>query len=206
MAHQAVDGLLKSGAEQSANISGSTDALRGIRGEFEAALHPLARAAFRCLKNLDREEDAGKVNLAPSDLHTARAVGLAALGETVLELAEPLTKPAATSQPAPGEKYGLTADAVSKVDDLWSRYSTAVGAPGSARAKRKAMTGALPGQFASAEEVFAELDDLVLQFRGSEEGNRFVDAWFNARRVSDTGRRAAKANHTPTPAPAPAHA
>ena len=78
------------------------------------------------------------------------------------------------------------------MDELWADYSTAVGAPGSARARRKAITNALPGQFAAVEEKFAELDDLIIQFRGTEAGDRFVEAWFNARRVVDIGRRAAK--------------
>ena len=82
---------------------------------------------------------------------------------------------------------------------IWARYSTALGTPRSARSDRKAMTNALPGQFAIVEEKFALLDDLIIQFHGTELGDRFMDAWFNARRVIDTGRRANK----PTPAPVP---
>ena len=48
------------------------------------------------------------------------------------------------------------------------------------------------------ENQFAELDDMIIQFRGTPEGDRFVDAWFNARRVVDLGRRAAKPNPAPT--------
>ena len=199
-ARQAVTTLASTGAQQSAGIGGSTDGLRELRVKFEAALHPLARATFRCLKSLARDEEAGRADVTPSDLHNARAVALAGLGETVLNLAEPLSQPAAPGQPAPGEKFGLSPAKVGVVDDLWSRYSTAVGAPAGARARRKALTDVLPSKFAAVEEQFAQLDDLVIQFRGSDAGDRFVDAWFNARRVVDTGRRANK----PSPAPAPA--
>ena len=72
-----------------------------------------------------------------------------------------------------------------------------------ARAKRKALTDVLPSKFATVEEQFAQLDDLIIQFRGTEAGDRFVAAWFNARRVVDTGRRANKP--APAPAPAPTH-
>ena len=100
-ARTAIRVLASTGAEQSADIGGSTDGLRGLRTQFEAALHPLARAAFRCLKNAGRDEDAGKVDLTPSDLHNARAVALAGIGETVLDLAEPLSKPAGAGAPPP---------------------------------------------------------------------------------------------------------
>ena len=169
----------------------TTDTLRGMRAQFENALHSFARATFRCLKNRGNNEAAGKVDLTPSDLHNARAVALAGIGETVLDVAEPLTKTSG-GQAAPGDKYGVTAAKFAEVDELWTNYSTAVGAPGSARARRKAITNALPGQFAAVEEKFAELDDLIIQFRGNEDGDRFVEAWFNARRVVDMGRRAAK--------------
>ena len=193
-ARTAVAALAKAGADQSAAIRGSADALRGLRRQFENVLHLLARATFRCLKSTGEEEAAAKADLTPSDLRNARAVALAGIGETILNLAEPLTRSADSGQPVPGDKYGITAARFAEVDQLWTNYSTAVGAPASARARRKAITHALPGQFGTTEEKFAELDDLVIQFRGSEAGDRFVEAWFNARRIVDTGRRAARPN------------
>lgn len=198
-ARDAVQDLVQSGAEQSVKTTGSSDALRGLRKQFEAALHPLARAVYRCLKNAGNAEDAAKANVTPSDLHSARAVALAGLGETILDLAEPLTKSKVAGEPATGEQYGVNAQTYASVDDLWQRYSTAVGAPAGARAKRKGLTAALPGKFAAAEEQFAELDDLVIQFRNGVVGNQFVEAWLNARHIADLGRRAAA-----KPASAPA--
>ena len=120
-------------------------------------------------------------------------MNLAGLGETVLDLAEPLTVAPAQNQPAPGVKFGLTAQSVAALDALWQRYSTAVGAPVSARSRRKALTEQLPGDFREAEEEFAALDDLILQFDDAGgAGTRFIDSWFNARRVQDTGRRSAR--------------
>ena len=114
------------GAEQSAPITGSADALRGLRTQFEQALHPLARATFRCLKSLGREEDAAKVALSPGDLHNARAVALAGIGESLLELAEPLSQPPVAGQPVPGEEFGVTAAKVAAVDALWERRKVEV--------------------------------------------------------------------------------
>ncbi len=199
-ARAAVVKLASDGAEQSRDISGAAAALRGLRKQFETALHPLARATFQCLTNLGRTEDAVKVDITPTILHDARAVALAGLGETVLDLAEPLSQ-ATSSQPAAGDKYGVTATSVSSMDALWQKYSTAVGAPQGARAKRKALTVGLPGKCAAVEAQFAALDDLIVQFKGTDAGNSFVAAWFNSRHVVDTGHRYEKpAPPAPTPA------
>lgn len=199
----AVVNLASSGAQQSVPTSGSTNALKILRTQFTAALHPLARATYQCLAGLGRTEDAAKVDFTPSHLHDARAVALAGLGETVLELAEPLGQPA-TGGVAPGDKYGVTAAKVTALDSLWQKYSTAVGAPVGARAKRKAMSNQLPGQFAAVEQQFTVLDDLILQFRGTPAGELFVDAWFNARHVMDLGHHATQPAPAPAPSPAPA--
>ena len=187
-----VSGLASDGAVQSAPITGSSDALRLLRETLELRLHVLARATYKYLKKTGNLEDAAKVNLTPSTLRNARAVTLAGLGETVLDLAEPLSVPPAVGQPAPGESGGINAAFVAEVDALWSQYSVAVGAPTGARSKRKALTAALPQKFRDTEEKFGELDDLVIQFGTTPPGAQFVAAWFNARHVADLGRRSAK--------------
>ena len=192
VARASVTALVQAAAKQSIKTTGATGALRGLRTQFEKSLHPIARATFQCLTKLGRTEDAAKVDLSPTDLHDARAIALAGLGETVLELAEPLSKSPAAGQPASGAAYGLTDATVAATDDLWHRFSTAVGAPGGARSARKAKTNALPVQTAAVEAQFAVLDDLIVQFNATPAGQHFVDAWFNARRVIDTGRRANK--------------
>jgi len=199
-ARTAVTALARTGAAQSVPTVGSTAALKGLRKQFITALHPLARATFQCLNSLSRTQDAASVDFTLSHLHDARAIALAGMGETVLDLAEPLSQ-AAAGGVAVGDHYGVTAAKVGVVDGLWQNYSTAVGAPVGARAKRKAMTDQLPGQFAAVEQQFTVLDDLIHQFRGTPAGDLFVDAWFNARHVQDLGH--STAHTTPAPVPAP---
>ncbi len=202
LARTAVAALGTAGAEQSAPTTGTAEALRLLRQTFEEKLHILARATFRFLKKAGRTEDAAKVDLTPTKLHDARGVILAGLGETVLDLAEPLTIPPAAGQPAPGEHFGINAALFAQVDDLWERYSTAVGAPIGARSRRKGQTSALPGKFAAVEEQFSGLDDLVIQFGITDLGKEFIAAWFNARQVTALGRRSAKPKETvPTVTP-----
>ena len=199
-----VRGMLKSAASkaanQSASITGDAEALRNLRTDFEKWLHVLARAAFQALTGLGRTDDAAKVDVTPTDLSRARALALSGIGETVLDLAEPLSVAPQGGGDPQGKKSGVTASLVAKVDDLWTRFATAVGTPAGSRAKRKALTDQLPNDVRGIEGKFANLDDLVIQFGESATGSAFVDAWFNARKVVDLGRRAAK----PAPAPAPA--
>ncbi len=187
-----VASLASDGASQSQDITGTTGAFKLLRTDFETSLHKLARSTYRCLLKQGNTADATKVDLTPSNLHDARSSALAGFGETVLDLADTQTTAPAPGQPAPGEKYGITPASVAVVDDLWTRYSTAVGVPASARSKRKAKTDALPGKFADTEELYSELDDLIIQFDTTPAGQHFIDSWFNARQVVALGRHAAK--------------
>jgi hypothetical protein len=54
-------------------------------------------------------------------------------------------------------------------------------------------------------EQVADMDDLVLQFDGTDAGKRFIEAWKRARIIVDTGGGHSNGG-TPTPAPAPATA
>ncbi len=194
-----VTALQGKGAQQSANITGSAKQLRELRGLFEAQLHSLARSTYQCLQNQGNTADAEKVNVTPSDLHNARGVALAGIGSTVLDLAEPLL----TGTPAPAAKY-FTQAQFDAVDALWQQFGTAVGAPASARSKRKALTGQLPDDVRAVEAQFSLCDDFLPQFPlASEMGRQFSDAWFAARQVLDLGRRASKPAAPPAPPPHP---
>lgn len=179
--------------EPGASGVGTTEAaLRKLRADFEEQLHILSRATYQFMKRAGRTGDAAKVNLTPGALSDARAANLAAVGEIVLELAEPLTFASESGEPAPGHKDGITASFFAQVDDLWECYSTAVGATSGVRFKRKSLTSGLSGQFSAVEEKFSDLDDLIIQFGTTEAGKQFIDAWFSARQVTSLGRQAAK--------------
>jgi hypothetical protein len=51
-------------------------------------------------------------------------------------------------------------------------------------------------------EQLADMDDLVLQFDGSEAGKRFIEAWKRARIIVDSG--GGHGNPPPTPPTLPA--
>jgi len=47
-------------------------------------------------------------------------------------------------------------------------------------------------------QLATDMDDLALQFDGTDADKRFIEAWKRARIIVDTG-----GGHTPTPTPAP---
>lgn len=78
------------------------------------------------------------------------------------------------------------------------QIGSAVGAPASARSKRKALTGQLPYDVRAIEAQFSICDDFLPQFAvANEMGRQFSDAWFAARQVIDLGRRASKPAEPP---------
>ena len=52
---------------------------------------------------------------------------------------------------------------------------------------------------ASLVEDVTDMDDLVLQFDGSDAGKRFIEAWKRARMIVDSGGGHANSGGTPAP-------
>jgi hypothetical protein len=103
-------------------------------------------------------------------------------------------EPLPTGTPAPAAKY-FTQAQFDALDALWQQFSTAVGAPASARSNRKALTGQLPDDCPRRRSPILLVRRFLFQFAmASDLGRQFSDAWFAARQVIDLGRRAAKAN------------
>ena len=193
-----VTAIKSKGAQQSASTQGSAQQLKDLRLLFQTQLHALARGVYRALTAMGNIEDAAKVDLTPSKLRDSRGLALALTGETVLDLAEPLLS--GTPPPAAAHYSQALYD---QADDLWQQFSTAVGAPATARSKKKGLTGQLPADVRAIEAKFDQCDDYLPQFALlSDLGRQFSDAWFAARHVDDLGRRASKPSNPPTNPPA----
>ena len=63
---------------------------------------------------------------------------------------------------------------------------------------RSAMLKEVDTDTAALVEDVSDVDDLVLQFDGTEAGRRFIEAWKRARIIVDTG-----GGHTPPTPPTP---
>ena len=98
--------------------------------------------------------------------------------------ADLLAKPAA----AMGD-YGLTAVKLTDLQSAITAYSAMVGGPRAAIAGKAAITDAIEGEFARADQILnGQLDKLVVQFATAHP--QFVSAYRSARMIVATGSRA----------------
>jgi hypothetical protein len=61
------------------------------------------------------------------------------------------------------------------------------------------LTTARKNRTADLMEPVADLDDLVMQFDGTDAGKRFIEAWKRARIIVDTGGHSGTPPTPPTP-------
>ena len=61
----------------------------------------------------------------------------------------------------------------------------------------------LTTRIAALMEEIRDLDDLVIQFDGTEAGRRFISAWKQARNIIDAGHGPGPATPTPPTPPTP---
>ena len=68
---------------------------------------------------------------------------------------------------------------------------------------RSALLKEVETDVAALLEKVSDMDDLVVQFDGSEPGKRFIEAWKRARIIVDSGGGQGSGGTPPTPTPPP---
>ena len=182
------------GDSQSTPITGATQQQNLAETALEDAAHPLARALRLLLLTQGNQTDAEAWNLTLTDWRKLQE-------QALLNRAKALATALDTAVPA-GVPYGITADKVAALNDLIEDYEGVIGAPVAARAGRKAKTAEMRPRFRTVDGILEGMDDLILQFRGSEAGDLFVASYFNARRIGGNGSATPPAPPAP-PAPNP---
>ena len=76
-------------------------------------------------------------------------------------------------------------------------YAAIIAAPQALIANRKALTGHMRDRFNAVEDIFAMLDDIVLQFNATPAGRALIAAYQASRVVRDLGE--GPGPKTPTP-------
>ena len=94
--------------------------------------------------------------------------------------------------------YGLDATDATLLAKETEDYEKLVATPAAAISGRKALTQALRPAFREVSELLTKMDRLVLRFRKTEPGARFVAAWKAARIIRDLGEAAPAAPAPPT--------
>jgi len=176
-------------------LGGGTSAKDNAETALENAGYLLARALANHFKKTGDLVSRGKVNLAKRDLVrlsgqelVGRATQIRDLGNTAV------TDPNAA-------KRGVTAARVTAITTAIGAYTPVMNLPRGQIVNHSALLKEVETDTADLLVDMHDLDDLVVQFDGTDAGKRFIAAWLNARTIVDAGHGHAAV--TP-PAPAPA--
>jgi hypothetical protein len=167
-----------------------------VEKALDASAHSLARALVTWFTDKNDLTNAAKVDFAPSDWLRFRDEVLLAKARVVRDLGNTVVAdPAATDAP----KYDITAASVKVVDDGITAYDKFITAPQQAQSDRHSLTNQLRTRFNAVEDLFVQIDDMILRFNGTDAGQAMIAAYKAARIIRNYGHGPGTA--TPTPAP-----
>ena len=106
----------------------------------------------------------------------------------------------ATVSEAGAAGRGVTAARVAALTAAITNFSNVMSTPRGQIVNRSALLKEVETDVAALLEKVSDMDDLVVQFDGSEPGKRFIEAWKRARIIVDSG---GGSGTSPTPAPTP---
>lgn len=176
-----------------AAAGGAADAKAVAETTLEDAAHVLARALAVHFKKTGNLTARAQVNVSKSAIMKLRTQELVNKTTAIRDLAT-----ATVSEPD-ADKRGVTAARVAALTAGITAFSSVMNAPRGEIVNRSALLREVETDIAALLEALGDLDDLVLQFDGTDEGKLFIEAWKGARIIVDSGG----GHSTPAPAPAP---
>ena len=186
-------------AQADAATGGASDAKAVAETALEDAAYLVARALalhFKKTGDLDRR---GKVDFNKSAIQRLTNQEIVARATEIRDLAS-------TAQSESGATdRGLTAERIAGLTTAINNYQNVMSKPRGQIVNRGTLLKELETDAADLLDQLHDLDDLVLQFDGTDAGQRFSEAWRRARSIVDVGHGPSeKPTPSPTPAPAPA--
>lgn len=188
-------------AQAEAATGGAADAKAVAESALEDAAYVLARALANHFKKTGDLDRYGKVDVSKSDIVKLRAQDLVNKTTAIRDLG---TVAQAETDAA---KRGVTAARVTALTAAITNFTKVMNTPRGQIVNRSALLREVETDVAALLEKVSDLDDLVVQFDGSEAGERFIEAWKRARIIVDAGGGNGSTTPTPpstTPAPPPA--
>lgn len=160
----------------------------------------LARALASHFKKTGDLDNLAKVDVTKSAIKKLKAQDLAAKCTEIRDLGT-----VAVAQPKAGQR-GVTAARLKTVTDAIPAFSLVMNAPRGQVVNRSTLLKEIETDTANLLDQLDDLDDLAIQFDGSDVGLRFGTAWKQARSIVDVGHQGNGEKPAPTPAPTPAPA
>ena len=184
-------------AQADSATGGAGDAKAQAESALEDAAHILARALTNHFKKTNNLNNLGKVDLSKSQIVQLR-------NQDLLDKTTAIRDLATTAQAEPGAAgRGVTAARIATLAAAITAFGNVMNNPRGQIVNRSTLLKEVDTDTADLLQQVADLDDLVLQFDGTDAGKRFIEAWKRARIIVDSGGGHSTAP-TPTPTPAPA--
>jgi len=184
-------------AQADAATGGGGDASSAAETALENAAFVLARALANNYKKNGDLNNLGKVNLTKTDIVRLRKQALLDQATAILNLANTaVTDPAAAGR-------GVTAARITTLTSAITAFSGAMNMPRGQIVNKSALLREVETDIAALVQLVTDMDDLVLQFTGSDAANRFQEAWKRARIIVDSV--GGHGSTPPTPPPATPH-
>lgn len=179
--------------DQEAIIKGFAEEKAREENDVEVISHEIGSVLAGYYLDRNREPDARAVDHSPTEwlhMRDASLVEQARLvhQKLVAALADDVDGLAA---------YGLDANDAANLLREIDEYAAVIASPAAAIANRRALTSLLRPRFREVSRVLQSMDRLVLRFRSSPGGVRFVEGWEAARVIRDLGYRSADTPPTP---------
>jgi hypothetical protein len=173
---------------------GAGDAKAQAEAALEDAAYILARALVAHFKKTNNLDQLGKVDLTKSEIVQLRQQDLLDKTTAIRDLAT-------ATQAEPGAAgRGVNAARVATLTAAITAFTNVMNNPRGQIVNRSTLLKEVDTDTAKLLEQVADLDDLVLQFDGTDAGKRFIEAWKRARIIVDNGGGHSNGN-TPTPTP-----
>lgn len=188
-------------AQADTATGGASDAKAVAETALEDATFVVARAlAYHFKKNGDLDRH-GKVDLSKSEIVRLRNQELVTKATAIRDLAT------LVQNDADAANRGITAARITTLSTAITSFTHHNRAPRSQIVNRSTLIREVETDIAAMVERVSDMDDLAVQYSGTDAGDRFVEAWKRARIIVDSGG-GAPANGTPavtppTPTPPP---
>lgn len=180
-------------AQADGATGGAADAKAVAEAALEDAAYILARALaihFKKTGDLDRH---GKVDFTKSEIMKLRTQELVNNTTAIRDLGT------AAVDEAGAAGRGVTAARVAALTAAITAFSSVMSTPRGQIVNRGTLLKEVETDVAALLEKVSDMDDLVVQFDGTDAGRRFVEAWKRARIIVDTGGGHSNGGATPTP-------
>ena len=184
-------------AQADAATGGAADAKAVAESALEDAAYILARALANHFKKNGDLDNLGKVDVTKSEIVKLRNQDMVTKTTEILNLANvAVTQPNAASR-------GVTPARVTALSAAIASFSSIMSTPRGQIVNRSTLLKEVETDIADLVEQVSDMDDLALQFDGTDAGKRFIEAWKRARIIVDSG--GGHGSTPPTPPPATPH-